>query len=631
MKGRTAMFWINGLAALLLVAFVTGMAAPARSQVPEAQPSETPRRHGFAMHGEPKYGPDFAHFDYVNPDAPKGGSFTQSALGTFDNLNPFTIRGVTAPGTGLIYDTLMTSSADEEFTQYGLVAESIEVPEDRSWAAFDLRPEARFHDGHPITPDDVIFTFGLLTEMNPMYRAYWGNVAKVEKTGEHRVLFRFKPGDNRELPLILGQMLVLPKHYWESRDPSRTTLDPPLGSGPYRIATLDPGRSITYEQVADYWGRDLPVNRGRNNFGRMRFEFYRDAAVALEAFKAGLYDFRLENTAKVWATGYDFPALREGRVTKEELPNQLPTGMQGFVFNTRRPIFDDPKVREAIAQAFHFEWINDTLFYGAYKRTGSYFENSPLAAKGLPSPDELKILEPLRGSIPDAVFDREYSPPRAKEPGDFRENLLKAQAMLDEAGWILRDNIRVHRDRGIPLQFEILLDSPAFERIVLPFVGALRRLGIIAQIRTVDTAQYQNRLQTFDFDMIVNVWGQSLSPGNEQRNFWSSDAADRPGSDNYPGISNPAIDRLIELVIAAPSRDDLLTRVHALDRVLLWGHYVVPHWHSGTYRVVYWNRITRPAVLPPYGLTLDTWWAADTAGARTEAESGAGAAATARH
>ncbi|MDQ2102208.1 extracellular solute-binding protein [Azospirillum isscasi] len=582
-----------------------------------AGPAGAQPRHGMALYGEPKYGPDFRHFDYVNPNAPKGGKVTLQAIGSFDTLNPFTLRGVPAVGATLIYDTLMTGSGDEPFTEYGLLAESVEMPADRSSIVFNLRSAARWHDGKPVTADDVVFSFNILTESHPFYRSYYGAVDTVAAEGDRRVRFTFKPGDNRELPMIIGQLPVLPKHYWQGRDFQATTLDPPLGSGPYRIAAFDPGRSIVYERVADYWGADLPVNVGRNNFGSMAYEYYRDASVALQAFRGGLYDFRQENVAKTWATGYGFDAVRDGKVVKEEIRNEVPAGMQGFVFNTRRPVFANPKVRWAIAHAFDFEWTNQTLFYGAYKRTESYFENSPLQSQGVPQGRELAILEPLRGKIPAEVFEKPYRAPSTDGPNGLRHNLLEAKRLLDEAGTDVRNGVRVDVATGKPLDFEILLDSPTFERVTLPFIENLKRLGIRASIRTVDTAQYENRTRDFDFDMVVHVWPQSLSPGNEQTGFWGSAFADRPGSENLAGVRNEAVDHLIGEIVRADSREDLMAAVSALDRVLLWGHYVVPHWYSGVYRVAYWNRLKRPDALPPYSISFDSWWLSDAPSAAT--------------
>src|SRR5690606_19770622 len=445
----------------------------------------------------------------------KGGTVTYAAIGTFDSLNPFILKGTAAAGSSLPFETLLVSSQDEAFTMYGLIAETITVPENRSWVEFTLRPQARWHDGEPITVEDVIFSFRTLKEKgHPFYRAYYANVETVEKVGERKVRFTFGGGDNRELPLIIGQMPVLPKHYWEGRDFEQTTLEPPLGSGPYRIEKVDSGRSITLKRVEDYWGKDLPVNVGQNNFDRIRYEYYRDSTVALQALFAGGIDFRLENTAKLWATAYDVPQVRDGRIVKEMIPNQLPTGMQGFAYNIRREIFKDPRVRQALAYAFDFEWTNETLFYGQYARTESYFSNSELASRGLPTGEELEILERFRGRIPEEVFTQEYEAPSTEGPGGLRANLLKAMKLLEEAGWVIEDRRRVNAATGRPFEFEILLNNPDFERICQPFVQNLARLGINARIRTVDTAQYQNRMDNFDFDMTVEVFPQSLSPGN---------------------------------------------------------------------------------------------------------------------
>ena len=562
----------------------------------------------MAMHGEPKYKPDFTHFDYTNPDAPKGGEVHEGAFGTFDSLNTFILKGVPAGAAGLTFDSLTAGSDDEPFTRYGLIAETIEVPKDRSWVVFTLRPEARFHDGSPITADDVIWTFDALkSKGHPQYRIYYQSVVKAEKLGERKIKFSFAPGNNRELPLIIGELRVLSKKYYESHDFEQTTLEAPLGSGPYRIVAVDPGRSLTLERVKDYWAKDLPVNKGRYNFDRIRIDYYRDENVELEAFKAGGYDFRAENTAKFWATGYDSPALRDGRIRKEEIPNELPQGMQAYAFNIRRDIFKEPRVRQALAYAFDFEWSNKTLFYGQYTRTESYFSNSELASKGLPSPEELKILEPLKDQIPGELFTKEYQAPKSDGSGNIRANLGTALQLLQSAGWTVK-NEKLVNDKGQQFSFEILLDQPAFERVTLPFVQNLKRLGIDAHVRTVDTSQYKYRLDHFDFDVIVASWGESLSPGNEQRQFWGSEFADEPGSDNLVGINDTAIDKLVGLVISAPDREGLVTRVHALDRVLLWHHYVIPNWHITYFRVAYWDKFGRPKIAPKYGLAFDSWW-----------------------
>jgi microcin C transport system substrate-binding protein len=567
------------------------------------------RAHAIAMHGQPKYGADFAHFDYVHPHALKGGKIVFGAFGSFDSLHPFILKGRAAAGIRSLFETLTTRSDDEAFTEYGLLAETIEWPADRSWVAFHLRPQARWHDGKPVTVADVIWTFASLkTQGHPFYRSYYAHVAQAEQTGERTVKFTFSGAANPELPLIMGQMPVLPKHYWQDRDFTATTLEPPLGSGPYKIASLDPGRSITYVRDPQYWGKDLPVNVGQNNFATMHYDYYKDQAVMREAFKAGAIDFFQENVAKEWATGYDVPAVQQGLILKREIPHENPQGMQAFVFNTRREMFQDRRVRQALGYAFDFEWSNQNLFYNAYKRTTSYFANSELASSGLPSQAELAVLTPLRGQIPAEVFTTAYAPPTTDGSGNIRANLRTATQLLDSAGWVVRDGKLTHEKNGTVMRFEILLVSPTIERIALPFAKNLERLGIEAQVRTVDTAQYQQRLDTYDFDMIVAVWGQSLSPGNEQRDFWGSQAASTDGTRNYVGIRDPAIDALIELVIAAPDRDSLVQRTRALDRVLLWNHYVIPHWHFSMHRVVYWDKFRTPETSPKYSLGVDTWW-----------------------
>lgn len=566
--------------------------------------------HALSMFGDVKYGPDFEHYDYVDPNAPKGGSVKLAAIGTFDSLNPFILKGVAAAGSGQIYDTLLVNSADEAFTEYGLLVETIDMPEDRSWVAFTLREEARWHDGEPVTVDDVIWTFETLTTKgNPFFRQYYADVTDVSQTGPRTVKFTFGDTTNRELPLIVGQIAILPKHYWADRDFESTTLTPPLGSGPYRIASLEPGRSITLERVPDYWGRDLPVNRGQDNIDVIRYDYYRDATVAIEALKAGEFDFRAENNSKEWATAYNIPEVENGRMIKELLVHEIPTGMQGFWFNTRRAKFADPKVREALAFAFDFEWTNNNLFYGQYTRTKSYFSNTELASSGVPEGQELEILEAFRGRIPDEVFTTAYEPPSTDGSGSNRSNLRTARKMLEEAGWVIRDRKLVNGDTGEAMEIEFLLVAPAFERIVGPVVKNMERLGINARIRTIDPAQYQNRIDQFDFDIVVISRGQSLSPGNEQRNFWTTEAADIPGSQNISGVKDPVIDELVDLVIQAPDRETLVATTRALDRVLLSGHYVIPNWHIRSFRLIYWNKFGRPDTQPKYGLGFPgTWW-----------------------
>lgn len=575
------------------------------------EPDHVHVSHAIAMHGEPKYGPGFTHFDYLNPEAPKGGTLREAAQGTFDSFNPYIAKGSAAAGMAYLFETLMTSSADEAFTEYGLIAETVEWPEDRSWATFTLRPEARWQDGTPITVDDVIFSLELMkTKGHPFYRFYYQSVAKAERVGSGKVRFTFDAGDNRELPLIVGQMPILPKHYWEAegRDFAKTTLEPPLGSGPYKVADFEPGRFILLERDETYWGKDLPVNRGRYNFDRIRIDYYRDDSVIRQALKAGVIDFRAENQAKAWAVDYEIPAVEAGWLVKEEIPHQRTTGMQAFVMNARRVVFEDRLVRRALAFAFDFEWTNTHMFFGQYTRTESYFSNSELAATGLPGPDELAILEAYRGQVPEEVFTQAYWAPATDGSGWPRENLARAFALLEQAGWVVRDMRMVNAETGRPMSFEILLVSPAFERIALPLVRNLRRLGIEARVRLVDAAQYQNRIRSFDFDVVVASWGQSDSPGNEQRDFWSSTAAETEGSRNLAGIADPAVDALVNLVIAAPDRESLIARTRALDRVLLWGHYVIPNWHIRFDRILHWDKFSRPDVIPKQGTSIDYWW-----------------------
>ena len=569
-------------------------------------------QHGIAMHGDVKYKAGFKHFDYVNPDAPQGGMLKLSAFGTYDTFTPYVIKGVPAAGTGLLYDTLTIDSADEPFSEYGLIAESIDMPKDRSFVAFNLRKQAKFQDGKPITADDVVFSFNLLREKGlPVYRSYYGAVENVKAVSEHRVLFTFKKGDNRELPLILGQMPVLPKHYWETRDFTATSLEPPVGSGAYKIVSFSPGRSVVYEKVPDYWAQNLPVRKGYFNFKTIRYDYYRDTSVAVEAFKAGAFDMRYENEAKKWATAYDsLPAVRRGHMIKKIFTHHMPSGMQGFVFNIRRPIFQDRRVREALGLAFDFGWSNRALFYGLYRRTQSYFDNSDLASTGLPDKDELKLLKPFEKDLPPEVFTTPFSLPETDGSGNIRDNLKKAVSLLKEAGWTVQNGVLKNAD-GAPFSFEILLDAVSasvWERVVLPYVGNLKKLGIDAKIRTVDSTQYKNRTDVFDYDMIVTIWGQSLSPGNEQSYYWGSETADAKGGYNYVGIANPVVDALIAKIVEAPDRKALNTAARALDRVLLWNHYVIPHWFSGKQRFVLWDKFGIPSFDLTKGAQTMTWW-----------------------
>jgi len=555
----------------------------------------------------PRYGPDFRHFDYVNPDAPRGGTLRLAVEGTFDSFHPFIPKG-NAASTGSV-ETLLVNSADEPFTAYGLIAETVEWPADRSWVIFNLRSEARWHDGTPITADDVVWSFETLMEKGtPFYRYYYSAIDNAEALNEHRVRFNFKESGNQELPLITGQLPVLPKHYWETKDFSATTLDPPLGSGPYRIQKFEAGRYIVQERVTDYWGADLPVRQGMNNFDFIRTAYFRDATPIRLALKAGDIDFRHENQSKAWADDYNVAVVDKGWLRKEMIRHQRPTGMQAFVMNTRRKLFKDPRVRLALAQAFDFEWSNRTLFNGQYSRTTSYFSNSELASSGLPEGGELEILEGYRGRVPEAVFNQGYKPPVTDGSGRPRENLRKATRLLKEAGWIVRDFKLINEKTGEPFKFEVLLSSQAFERIVLPYTQNLKHLGIEAKIRLVDQTQYIERYRQKDFDMLVAVWGQSETPGNEQREYWGSDAADTAGSRNLAGITDPVVDELIELLVKSESREQLNVRTRALDRVLLWGHYVVPHWHIRADRVLYWDKFSRPPSPVRSGVMTTRWW-----------------------
>ncbi|MDX1922913.1 MAG: extracellular solute-binding protein [Alphaproteobacteria bacterium] len=597
---------------ILLVLFFALLAFPAHADAKDTPIAGVQNAHGVALHGAPKYPADFKHLDYVNPNAPKGGEIRTAVIGGFDTLNAYILKGEQAAGLSSIYETLMESTNDEPNSAYGLLAESISYPDDKSYVSFKLRPEAKFNDGTPVTVDDVIWSFNTLkTKGHPFYRAYYHEVAKVEKIGEREVKFTFVKGGNTELPMIMGQLPILPEHDWVKRKFEETTLEKPIGSGPYQIESFEPGRTITYSRVKNYWGANQPINVGRYNFDRIRYDYYRDQTVAHEAFLAGKWDFKLENVAKNWATGYNAPVVNNKLVKKEEIPNQLPQGMQAFAYNLRRPIFQDIKVREALAYAFDFEWSNKSLAFGAYHRTASYYENSELAGHGLPSAEELKILEPYRGRIPDRVFTEEYRPPKTDGSGNNRDNMRKAQELLMQAGWTLKDGMLVNA-KGEPFKFEILIDSPMFERWIQPFMRNLEKLGIKVDLRLVDTAQYQNRLQDFTFDMIVQVFPQSISPGNEQLDFWGSSRADVVGSKNICGIKDKVVDELVDKLIRAKGRTELVNITKALDRVLLWNFNVIPQWHTKTYRIAYWDMFGRPAINPPYGLPVtETWWIDD--------------------
>lgn len=570
---------------------------------------KTTKTHGLSLAGPLKYGPDFTHLDYVNPAAPKGGRLKLSAMGGFDNLNPYIPKGQAASGLGLTFETLMTGSADDQSAEYGLVARSVEVPEDLSWALYELRPEARFHDGTPITADDLIFSLDMLKKSGrPLYRYYYANIAKAEKLGDRRIKFHFSGPPNRELPQITGQLPILSKKHFESREFSETTLTPILGSGPYRIKRFEANRFIEFERVEDYWGQNLPINIGRYNYAEIRYDFYRDNSVLLEAFKAGEYDYRYENSAKNWATGYDFPAAKKGIVKTEAIPHGRSSGMQGYAFNLRNPKFQDPALREALGYAFDFEWTNRNIFYDQYKRTESFFSNSVMAARGMPTEAELKILEPYRDQLPARVFGEAYKAPVTDGTGRDRKPLRKAKALLLKAGWKVAGGKLIDPKSGKPLEIEFLMFDQNSLRIISPIINNLKRLGVSATSRVVDSAQYTARVRNYDFDVITAVFGQSLSPGNEQREFWGSEAGKRHGSRNVIGIDNPVVDALIENLIAAPDYDSLTHAVRALDRVLTWSFYVIPQFHASYDRIAYWNKFGRSAVNPDTGPAIMSWW-----------------------
>ena len=602
-----------------LLAFVLlGLAASLASaqDAPQARDA-LQRHHAVSLIDAPKYPADFKHFDYVNPDAPKGGLVRMADIGSFDSLNPILYKGEAAAGLGLIYETLMQDSLEEPSTSYGLIAEWASYTPDFSSVTFKLRDEARWHDGKPITTEDVIYSLDVNKQANPRMGLYYKNVAKAEATGPNEVTFTFDVKGNRELPMIMGQLTILPKHYWtgkdkdgNQRDPLKTTLEPPLGSGPYRIKHVTPARTISYERVADYWGKDLPVNRGQWNFDELRFDYYRDDTVAFEGFKAGGLDFHTESSAKNWATAYDFAAVRDGYVKRQEVPVERAQPMQCFVLNFRRPQFQDRRVRQVFNLAFDFEWANKNLFFGQYARVGSYFEGTELAApKELPKGRELEILNEVKDQVPPEVFTTVHANPVNASPDDFRNNLRKAVALLKEAGYEIKGGKLVNAKTGEPLKVEFLLVSPLFERIVQPSIANLQRLGIQASLRMVDSAQYTRRLNGFDYDIIVGNFAQSNSPGNEQRDFWGSEAAGREGSQNLIGVKDKAIDKLVDHVIFAKDRAELVAATNALDRVLLWNDFVVPQWYAPKVRIAYWNRYGQPSTLPALtpGFT-QVWW-----------------------
>jgi len=580
-----------------------------------------PISHGISVFGDLKYPPDFKHFDYVNPRAPKRGTLRLGATGTFDSLNPYILKGVPAEGLDMVSDTLMAGAADEESAEYGLIAESVAIAKDKGSMIVNLRPEARWHDHTPITADDVIFSFQTLTsEGHPQYQLYYQDVDHVEKLSDHQVQFVFKTTTNRELPLLIGQLPVISKQYYASHTFNETTLTPPPGNGPYKVIDVVPGRSITYQRVDDYWADHLPVLKGRYNFKTIRYDYYRDDTVAVEALKAGEYDFRKENIAKTWAKSYNIPHIHDGRMTKEVLPDGTPTGMQAFVFNTRLEKFKDPRVREALSDAYDFEWANKQLFFSAYARNISFFGNSEYQSSGLPDASERTLLEPYRSMLPPRLFTTPFTLATTAGDGNARLNLIKAQQLLNDAGWIVKDLKRIDPSTGQQATIEFLLSSSSFERVLAPYVRNLRTLGIESTVRTVDASQYIKRREHFDFDVTIHWFIQGSTPGNEEYNYWHSKVADQNGSLNLAGVKNPAVDDLVTRITSANTKEELTTAAHALDRVLLWNYYVVPQWHNRSHRIIYWNTLARPAVTPPYSLALiDTWWSKEAANSKPAA------------
>jgi microcin C transport system substrate-binding protein len=615
----------GGAFVALTPALGTAAGFPIATPVSAEGSSEPVWRHALSLFGDIKYPAGFKRFDYVNPDAPKAGVVRQITVGTFDNFNMAVagVKGTIAPAVGHIFETLTVESQDEPESRYGLLAESACYPDDFSWVKYRLNKQARWHDGNPVTPEDVIFSFEVLKKYSPQAAFYYRHVVKAEKTGENEISFTFDGAGNRELPAIMGQLTVLPKHWWEGtdsdgkkRDVSATTLEKPLGSGPYRIKEFVAGRSVTLERVKDYWGLNHPTQTGSNNFDELRFEFFRDNVVALEAFKADQVDWILENSAKQWATAYDFPAVTEKRVIKEQFPVRSVGRMQGFAFNLRRDTFKDARLRRAFNYAFDFEEMNKQLFYGAYKRINSYFAGvSEFMSSGLPEGEELAILQSVKDKVPPEVFTTPYANPVGGNPENVRSNLRESARLLKEAGFEIKDRKLVDPS-GKLVSVEFLTESEPMERLMLFYKPSLERLGVTVSIRRVDSAQYENRVRTFDFDLTTNVWPESLSPGNEQREFWGSQAANSPGSQNLCGIQNPAVDTLIDRIIFAKNRSDLVASCKALDRVLLWNFYCVPHYMSDTINYARWDRFSHPEPLPRYGISgfpTIWWWDADKA------------------
>ncbi len=581
------------------------------------QPAVAEPRHGISMHGEPKHDEQFSAVEYVNADAPKGGNVVFAVQGSFDSLNPFIIKGAVASGVReYVFESLMARSQDEAFSLYGLIAESIDVPEDRSSATFTLREQARFSDGKPITVEDVVFSHAVLRDHGrPNHRDYYSKVRSVEKVGERGVKFTFATSCDREMPLIIGLMPILPAHRFAADTFEITTLDPLLGSGPYVFSKIDPGKSITYTRNPDYWGRDLPINRGQYNFDSIRYDYYRDSNAMFEAFKRGLYDVNSEQDPSRWAQDYGFPAVTEGRVKLARFDSGAPAGMTALVFNTRRPVFADARVREALSLLFDFEWINKNLYYGLTARTDSYFARSELSSAGRPAdPRERELLAAFPGAIKPEFLEGQGAAPIASGDGYARAALRKALGLLKQAGYETRDG-KLRNAAGEPLSFEMLAVTREQERLFLTYKNALDRAGVTVAIRQIDSAQFQRRKQQFDYDMIQNTWAASLSPGNEQSFRWSSAAADKEGSFNYAGVKNEAVDAMIAAILAAKEREDFVSAVRALDRALLSGHYVLPLFYVPQQWVAHWSHLRYPEKPTLYGFRIDTWWRDDAANA----------------
>ncbi|QPI65827.1 extracellular solute-binding protein [Vreelandella venusta] len=580
-------------------------------EINTATPVETV--HGLSLYNSPQLPADFAYFPHVNPSAPKGGTITRTAVGgSFDSTNPFIIRGTPATGISHIYDSLMVSNPGEPFSLYGLLAEGVRLDPERRWIEFDLRPEARFQDGEPVTAYDVVFSLNLLREEgNPFYSSYYAGVERAVALNDHQVRFEFNDTESRELPLIVAQLPILPRHYWEPRDFSSPTLDAHPGSGPYRISEVDPGRRIVYQRDDNYWGKDLPVNVGRYNIDRVVYEYYRDRDIAWEAFKAGLTDFRTDARAATWAIGYDnFPAYQDGLIKRITVPDVNPSMMQAFVFNLRKEKFQDPQVREALSLTFDFPWLNTNIFYGTYRRTESFFQNSEMEATGTPSEEELALLEPFREALIDSHHsERLFTDPLPIEhPTELRERLRLALDLLRDAGYRVEDGVLINTETGRPLTLEVLLYDSGLERVVQPMLRNMARLGVQTSLRIVDINQYLNRVRSYDYDMVISHFPQSNNPGNEQRDFWTSAAAEAPQSRNRMALAHPAVDALVEQLIRADDRETLDTITQALDRVLRWGFYVIPHYHSGETRIAVWDKFGYPEPFPAYAMDLDAWW-----------------------